>query len=52
VTLSITFLAAEGILLDVLGVDDLGDACCTWQVGGSLKNELETGYSGGPNVPM
>ena len=51
-TLSVTFLAAEGILLDVLGVDDLGGACCTWEVGGSLKNVLETDYSGGPNVPM
>ena len=48
----VTFLAAEGDLLDVLGVDVLAGVCCTWEVGGSLKNVSETDYSGGPNIPM
>jgi len=51
----VTFLAAEGALSDILGVDlsdDLGGASCTRWVGGSLKNVLEADYIRSPNIPM
>ena len=49
----VTFLAAEGTLSDILGVDlsdDLGEASCTCWVGGSSKNVLEADYSRSLNV--
>jgi len=51
----VTFLAAEGALSDILGVDlsdDLGGASRTCWVGGSLKNVLEADYSKSLNVLM
>ena len=50
----VTFLAAEGALSDILGVDlpNLGEASCTCRVGGSLTNVLEPDYSKSASVPM
>ena len=51
----VTFLAAEGTLSDILGVDlsdDLGGVSCTCWVGGSLKNVLEADYIRSPNILM